>query len=236
MDPSTPCTVQAEPEAGEGTEDEVPLGSEDPQAPESSEEAADAEQGEASGSGESGQGGAASSERSDNELVRAISALVFASPEPLTAARLSKLLDKPKPARLRAAMAEVTRRLENSGLPLELREIAGGWLLMTTPDMGSTLARLSETRKVERISAAALETLAVVAYRQPVTKAEIEAIRGVQAGPILRTLVDRGLIHVTGRADQPGHPLQYGTTREFLDRFGLARVEDLPRDGELTRD
>jgi segregation and condensation protein B len=91
-------------------------------------------------------------------------------------------------------------------------------------------------RKSERISGAALETLAVVAYRQPVTKAEIEAIRGVQAGPILRTLIERGLVRVTGRADVPGHPLQYGTTREFLDRFGLSSLGDLPRDGELAKD
>ena len=88
--------------------------------------------------------------------------------------------------------------------------------------------------RARRISAAALETLAIVAYRQPVTKAEIEAIRGVQAGAILRTLVDRGLARVTGRANLPGSPLQYGTTKEFLDRFGLGSLKDLPRDGELT--
>ena len=236
MDPSTTGAVQAEPEAVEGIGDEVPEEGDESQAADApgASDASGAE--EAEEAGDPCEDDSGSSEPSDDELVRSVAALVFASPEPLSAARLSKLLDKPKPARLRAALAEVTRRLESSGLPLELREIAGGWLLMTTPDMGSTLARLAETRKVERISAAALETLAVVAYRQPVTKAEIEAIRGVQAGPILRTLVDRGLIHVTGRADQPGHPLQYGTTREFLDRFGLARIEDLPRDGELTRD
>ena len=89
---------------------------------------------------------------------------------------------------------------------------------------------------MERVSPAGLETLAIVAYRQPVTKAEIEAIRGVQAGPVLRSLVDRGLVKVTGRADQPGAPLQYGTTREFLDRFGLASLKELPRDAELVRD
>ncbi len=76
----------------------------------------------------------------------------------------------------------------------------------------------------------------MIAYRQPVSKAEIEAIRGVQAGPILRSLIERGLVRVTGRADVPGHPLQYGTTREFLDRFGLASLAELPRDSELTKD
>jgi segregation and condensation protein B len=104
---------------------------------------------------------------------------------------------------------------------------------MTAPETYETVGKLSKTRRTERLSAAGLETLAVVAYRQPVTKAEIEAIRGVQCGAMLRTLVDRGLVRVTGRASQPGSPLQYGTTRAFLDRFGLASLQDLPRDGEL---
>ena len=95
------------------------------------------------------------------------------------------------------------------------------------------VARLQKARKIERLSPAGLETLAVVAYRQPVTKAEVEAIRGVQCGPMLRGLVDRGLARVVGRSEQPGHALEYGTTRAFLDRFGLADLKELPRDGEL---
>ena len=93
-----------------------------------------------------------------------------------------------------------------------------------------------KAKKEEKLSAAGLETLALVAYRQPVTKGEIEAIRGVQVGPILRTLVDRGMVKVAGRSDDPGHPLLYGTTRKFLDTFALASIDDLPRDGELLRD
>jgi len=131
---------------------------------------------------------------------------------------------------------QVQERLAASGLPIELKRIAGGATLLTRPEYAETVQRLFKVRKNERLSAAALETLAVVAYRQPVTKAEIEAIRGVQAGPMLRTLVDRGFARVDGRADVPGHPLQYGTTKLFLDRFGLASLEDLPRDGELAKD
>jgi segregation and condensation protein B len=107
---------------------------------------------------------------------------------------------------------------------------------MTSADLGELVGRLGKGNAVERISPAALETLAVIAYRQPVTKAEVEAIRGVQAGPVLRSLVDRGLVRVLGRADVPGHPLQYGTDKEFLDRFGLMDLGDLPRDSELARD
>lgn len=173
---------------------------------------------------------------SDDEVLQSVAALIYASPEPLSERRLASLLEGVDVARVRTAIESVRERLAQSGLPLELREIAGGFQILTTQALGATVARLFKARKAERISAAALETLAVIAYRQPVSKAEIEAIRGVQAGPILRSLVDRGLVRVTGRADVPGHPLQYGTTKNFLDHFGLARIEELPRDTELAKD
>jgi segregation and condensation protein B len=138
-------------------------------------------------------------------------------------------------ARTRAALEAIREKLRASGLPLELRSIAGGWQILTTPDTAEVVKRLFQDRKVERISPAALETLAVVAYRQPVTKAEIEAIRGVQAGadPAHSRRPRPGAGHrPRGR---PGHPLQYGTTKTFLDRFGLSGLDDLPRDSELTR-
>ena len=134
------------------------------------------------------------------------------------------LLEGAPGERVREALETVAKRLDEAGLPLRVAGLKGGHALMTTPDMSEVLARLGKGNAVERISLAALETLAVIAYRQPVTKAEIEAIRGVQAGPILRSLVDRGMARVTGRADQPGRPLQYGTTKDFLDRFGLKHV------------
>lgn len=173
---------------------------------------------------------------SEEELERAIFALVFASPEPLSARRLAQQLEGPKLARVKAALAAIAERLLDSELPLVLAEIAGGWRFLTDPDVAETVAGLVKARKAEKLSAAGLETLAVVAYRQPVTKAEIEAIRGVQCGAMLRNLVDRGLARVTGRADVPGHPLQYGTTQEFLDRFGLGSLSDLPRDAELLKE
>lgn len=172
----------------------------------------------------------------DDELLQAVTALVYASPEPITEKRIVALLEGPRLARVRGALEVMKERLAASGLPLELRAIAGGFQILTLPAMGEVVQRLFKARKAERVSAAALETLAVIAYRQPVTKAEIEAIRGVQAGPILRTLIDRGLVKVGGRADVPGHPLQYATTKEFLDRFGLATLDDLPRDSELAKD
>jgi segregation and condensation protein B len=170
------------------------------------------------------------------DLEREVAALLFASSDPLSEARLSGLLGGVPKAPLAAALADLGRRLATSGLPWELREIAGGWQLFSTPDMAETVAVLGKGKRDEKVSPAALETLAVVAYRQPVTKAEIEAIRGVQVGPILRALVDRGLVKVAGRSDDPGRALLYATTRQFLDVFGLASLADLPRDGELLKD
>ncbi len=177
-----------------------------------------------------------SAEVSDDELEREVAALLFASPEPLSESKLAGLLDGTPAARVRLALDGLARRLAASGLPWELRSIAGGWQLYTSEALADTVGRLAKVRKDEKVSPAGLETLAIVAYRQPVTKGEIEAIRGVQVGPILRTLVDRGLVKVAGRSDDPGRPLLYGTTKKFLDSFGLGSLDDLPRDGELLRD
>ena len=175
-------------------------------------------------------------ELSDKELDRRVMALVYASPEPLTNRRLTALLDRPDPKRVKAALERIQQRLAETELPLELKKIAGGWRVLTAEDLDGVVGELVASRRTERMSPASLETLAVVAYRQPVTKAEIEAIRGVGAGPMLRSLVDRGLVKVVGRAKQPGNPLQYGSTTDFLDRFGLGSLKDLPRDDELARD
>jgi segregation and condensation protein B len=169
----------------------------------------------------------------DEELRRVICALLFASPEALSEERLAQLAEGAPKARVKAALTQLEAELAEGPFPLELRKLAGGWRLMTAAEMSEVVARLFQARKADRLSAAGLETLSVVAYRQPVTKAEIEAIRGVQCGPMLRMLVDRGLVKVTGRAELPGSPLQYGTTKDFLDRFGLGGLDELPRDGEL---
>ena len=175
-------------------------------------------------------------ELDDDELVRRLAALLFVTVEPLTLGKLVKLLERPRKGRVKDALITLEQRLEAADLPMQVRSIKGGYGLMTAPEMGKVVQGLLSGPPVERVSAAALETLAVVAYRQPVTKAEIEAIRGVQAGPILRSLVDRGLVRVSGRADVPGNPLEYATTKDFLNRFGLQNVADLPRDAELARD
>ena len=167
-------------------------------------------------------------------LTQTLGVLLFASPEPLNLGRLRELSEAPDKAAVRQCLGELEERFERAALPLVVRKLAGGYRVMTDPRLAEVVQRLDKSRKTERISQAALETLSIIAYRQPVTKAEIEAIRGVQAGPMLRTLVDRGLVKITGRAEQPGQPLLYGTTKEFLDRFGLGALNELPRDAELA--
>src|SRR5262245_54157610 len=126
-------------------------------------------------------------EKSDETLRRELAVLLFAAREPLAERRMVELLERPSPPRVQSALEELRRELEASPLPVVLRKIAGGWRLLTDPDHADPIVRLREEPRPERISAAALETLAIIAYRQPVSKAEIEAIRGVQVGPVLRS-------------------------------------------------
>lgn len=174
--------------------------------------------------------------KSDEELCTEAFCLFFAAPEPLSPGRLQELLERPAMPRVKEVLTRLSRELEQSPFPLVLSRVAGTWRLVTAASQGEIIQRLKKESRPEKISGAALESLAIVAYRQPVTKAEVEAVRGVQAGPVLRALVDRRLIRVTGRAAVPGSPLLYGTTREFLERFGLDSLKELPRDGELVED
>jgi segregation and condensation protein B len=234
----TELLVHAEPVVVDGpaeerdpiVELEIEESGEDP-ADEAAEQAADEDRAAA----EAADRADAADERGPDELANELLALIFASPDPLSTGRLAALLGLQGSKAVSEALGVLAARLEDQNLPLVLRSVAGGWRLFTRSDMGEVLGALTE-RRPERISPAALETLSIIAYRQPVTKAEIEAIRGVGSGPVLRSLVDRRLARVVGRADQPGAPLLYGTTREFLEKFGLDSLAELPRDGELNRE
>ncbi len=166
-------------------------------------------------------------EEDERRLSRTLEAVLFASTEALGLGRLSEVLGVPA-SRVKEALEALEERLDREGRPYECREHGGAWRLYTRQEFYPFLLRLKRLRRVERLTPAALETLAIIAYRQPVIRAEIEAIRGVKVGPMLRALLDRKLIRVLGRAEVPGAPFQYGTTRSFLDRFGLSSLEDLP--------
>ncbi len=126
------------------------------------------------------------------------------------------------------ALALLSEQLASLALPVELVHSGESVKFLSRPEAFPFLQRLRGVKRLEKLSPAALETLAVIAYRQPVMRAEIEAIRGVKAGPMLRTLLSHKLVRVTGRADVPGRPLQYGTTQQFLERFGLPSLQELP--------
>ena len=159
-------------------------------------------------------------------LVGMIEALLFASGEPLTMRELEKATEWDADA-VREALTELERVLDASSRGLVLMEIAGGWQLATRPDYAGAVGRLLAPR-ANRLSKPALETVTIVAYRQPVTQLEIEAIRGVACDGVIRTLMDRELIHEAGRRPTPGRPILYGTTAAFLHYFGLASLDALP--------
>ncbi len=163
------------------------------------------------------------------ELQAIVEALIFASPEPLTLKMLVRLLDGEPAEHVEEALAAVRTDWEQRAGGLRLVEVAGGVQIVTRPELSEWVRRLFHEHSRQRLSVQALETLAVVAYRQPITGPEIAEIRGVNTSGVLGTLVERRLIKVTGRKAVVGRPFLYATTREFLDRFGLKDLSDLPR-------
>lgn len=168
-----------------------------------------------------------------SELKAIVEALIFASPEPVTLKALGKLLESEPKEDLVAAIDAVKQDYDRpSGL--QLVEVAGGYQIVTRPELHEWVRRLFHERTTQKLSVAALETLAVIAYRQPVTAPEIADIRGVNTSGVLGTLVDRKLVKIVGRKAVVGRPFMYGTTREFLERFGLNDVSDLPRVEDMS--
>src|SRR5712691_731924 len=162
------------------------------------------------------------------ELKAILEALIFASPEPLTPKAIYKLLDAEPQEDVQAAIAELKRDYDRPG-GLQLVEVAGGLQIVTRPDLHEWVRRLFHERTTQRLTAQALETLAVIAYKQPITAVEITEIRGVNASGVLNTLLERHLIKIVGRKAVVGRPFLYSTTREFLIRFGLNDLNDLPK-------
>lgn len=132
-------------------------------------------------------------------------------------------------ARIGAAVARLNEHYDSTGRAFRIERVAAGYRVMTRPEHAGVIAALHRSRAPSRLTRTQLETLAIIAYRQPVTRAELEAIRGVACGDVLRALVDRQLVKITGRAEELGRPMLYGTTPRFLDLFGLASVKDLPK-------
>ncbi len=169
------------------------------------------------------------------QLDSIVEAVLLSSDEVLTADRIAASLERQDatPAAVGECVERLNEHYNSSGRAFEIVEQAGGFRIMTRPEYGNYVRRVLKTRSRERLSQAALETLAVVAYRQPVPRSQIENIRGVDSGAMLRMLIDKGLVKIVGREESLGHPLLYGTTRFFLEMFGLKDLKSLPNAQEL---
>jgi segregation and condensation protein B len=159
--------------------------------------------------------------------------LLFVAEEPLALAKLQEILADADPAETAASVRDLALRCEAEGRGIMVQEVAGGFRLATRPDVHPWIQRLQQV-KPARLSRAALETLAIIAYRQPITRAEIEAIRGVAVDGVLRTLLERELVRMMGRKADAGRPMLYGTTQQFLEHFGLRELADLPTLREIN--
>ncbi len=191
-------------------------------------------------------------------LARSIEAVLFTTDRPVSARRLGEalgLIEPPireapvpevvVPARARRDASDAERMIADSvatlnreygatGRVFRIETVSGGYRVVTLPEMAGVLAAFHRSTASSRLSRAAIETLSIIAYRQPVTRAQLEAIRGVACGEVLRSLLERRLITIKGRAEELGRPMLYGTTREFLDSFGLASLKDLPTPAEIA--
>jgi segregation and condensation protein B len=162
------------------------------------------------------------------ELKSILEALIFASPEPLTPKQIYKLLDNEPKEDVLAALKELKQDYERPG-GLQLVEVAGGYQILTRSDLHEWVRRLFHERSTQKLTVQGLETLAVIAYKQPITALEITEVRGVNTSGVLNTLLERHLIKIVGRKQVVGRPFLYATTKEFLIRFGLNEINDLPK-------
>jgi segregation and condensation protein B len=164
-----------------------------------------------------------------------LEALLFATHHPLTGQRLAELLNIKSQKAIRAAVQNLNQQYESSGRTFRIEQVAGGYQLLSLPKYGDILKRLHQKEADAKLTKAALETLAIIAYKQPILRVDVEAIRGVACGETIRSLMEKHLVNIAGRAEEPGRPILYGTTKRFLQLFGLNSLKDLPQSEELPR-
>jgi segregation and condensation protein B len=162
------------------------------------------------------------------ELKAILEAVLFVSPEPVPVARLMSILGTVSKAEVVQALGILTHDLDQDGRGIQLVQVAGGYRLVTKQEYGPWLKRMDKTKAAQKLSRSALESLAIIAYKQPLVRSEIEEIRGVETSGVLRTLCERKLVRIVGRKDVPGRPIMYGTTKFFLEHFGLQDLSQLP--------
>jgi len=176
----------------------------------------------------------------DETIASRVEAVLLTCDKPLTAGRLAETISQAiggvhSAEQVEAAVEALNEVYDRTGRSFRIERVAGGYRMMTRPEFGRIVSATERNRDAGRLSQAGLETLAIVAYRQPITRSDIEAIRGVACGDVLRGLLERGLVKIVGRAEELGRPMLYGTGREFLEAFGLASLKDLPDARELRQ-
>lgn len=209
---------------------------EEPQQPETPERPDPGEQpdGVVQDSAEENQGADESADAAPVDLI-ALEALLFSTHHPLTAGRLAELLELSTTKPLRQAIKTLNQQYADTGRSFRIDQVAGGYQMLTLPDYGQYLQRLHQKEADTKLSKAALETLAIIAYKQPILRADIESIRGVACGETIRSLMEKHLVKIAGRAEEPGRPILYGTTKRFLELFGLNSLKDLPQSDLAAR-
>jgi segregation and condensation protein B len=175
----------------------------------------------------------------NREVLAAVEAILLSVDRPIPVAKIAEPIApvlgvEVGGAQIEAAIAALNDEYDARGRAFRIEPVSGGYRLMTRPEHAPVIAAMHRARATTRLSRPALETLSIIAYRQPVTRAELEAIRGVACGEVLRSLLDRKMIKIVGRAEELGRPMLYGTTPQFLDAFGLANIKDLPTPEELA--
>jgi len=172
---------------------------------------------------------------SENNVKSVLEALLFSSEKPLTLEQLKFALDNLETTEIRKTLEELRAEYESANRGLRIIEIAGGFQMITAPDYAIFLRKLHKDRKVERLSRQALETLAIIAYKQPVTRFEIESLRNVNIDGVVKSLLDKDIIRIAGRRKAPGRPFVFGTTKKFLEHFGLKSLEELPKMEDFSK-
>ena len=168
-----------------------------------------------------------------SEEIQIVEALLFASPEPLTQTRVNIIFET-DPPKLDEAVKELNRHYEKANRSFNIQGIAGGFQLTTLPEFDIWIKRMLDKSGKLALSTAALETLAIIAYKQPISRFNVESIRGVDCSGVIKTLLSKGLVRIKGRDEGPGRPLLYATTDKFLENFGVNRISDLPKLKEIA--
>jgi segregation and condensation protein B len=171
---------------------------------------------------------------SEDNVKSVIEALLFASDKPLTIEQARKVLDNLEASEIRAILERLKAEYEHSNRGIRITEIAGGFQMTTAPGFAAFLKRLFKERHADKLSRPALETLAIIAYKQPVAKFEIESLRNVNVDGVISNLLDKNLVRIAGRKKAPGRPYVFGTTKQFLEYFGLKSLEELPKMEEFS--